>query len=226
MTELTVLVNGSSWAVEVEQHLLPGKGHDRYLVADDFLGVADGATPLRPEWPDPGPFAAAALAALRAEASAPAFDVHAVFERAIRRAGSPGPTVSCAVAITVRHGDRLTVAVLGDCTATLRLADGRSITVTDPAVRALDAAALGGNPEELQARFLDHRLRMNQPGSYWILADQPAAAEHVTSETVPADLVTEVVLETDGHNAPPDFDDSTVIRAARRSSPRSPAAAP
>jgi len=215
MTDKSLLVNGSSWVVEVEQHLLPTKGHDRYLVGDDFLGVADGATPLRPEWPDPGPFAAAALSALRSEVSAAAFDVRAVFDRAIRRAASPGPIVSCAVAVAMWHGADLTIAVLGDCAATVSLADGTSITVTDPAVTALDHAAFGGHPDEVQARLLEHRLGMNQPGSYWIFADQPAAAEHVTSETVPADLVTGLVLETDGRSARKGADDSTVVRARR-----------
>jgi hypothetical protein len=204
-------VNGRPWAVEIEQHLVPTKGHDRYLVSDDFLGVADGATPLRPTWPDPGPFAAAALSALLTESAAPSFDARAVFERAIRRAASPGPHVSCAVVVAMRHGADLTVAALGDCTATLSLADGRRLIVVDHAVAALDAAAL--RDQEVHDRLLEHRLRMNRDDSYWIFADQPTAAAHIKTATVPVDSVTAVMLATDGHSTAHGVDDSTVLRA-------------
>jgi hypothetical protein len=223
MTVQTFRTEGrKEWTAEIEQTLLPTKGHDRYLCRDNFLGVADGATPLLDEWPDSGSFAAFALAAL-ADAAVErgrdtALDVSAVFERAIRRAalafGWPGPTLSCAVAVVFWHDGHVTAAALGDCTASVLLRDGRTLTVLDSAVTALDEIAdLQQGTDKDRAR-LANRFAMNDESSYWIFSDDASAAGHVTTVSVPEESVAGILLETDGRTAPANTDDSTFVRAS------------
>jgi hypothetical protein len=55
---------------------------------------------------------------------------------------------------------------------------------------------------------------MNRDDSYWIFSDDPAAALHVTSVTVAANSVDNILLATDGYAAPTErSDDRTVVRA-------------
>ena len=212
---------GPCWRVVTTSRPHPGKGHDRHLSADGFVGVADGATPLEAGWPDSGEFAAFALSALAAGRGTPQDAFRAAIRRAAEVYDVPDGSVSCAVAVAVFAGARVTVAVLGDCVARVELADGRSVEVTDPAVQRLDALAAGEpDAERARRRLLEHRRTMNTDGGYWIFARDPRAADHLRSLTVDEDELVSLTLLTDGGAAllaaADPADDATVVRVSRR----------
>lgn len=197
----------SPWAVHVAQHQHPRKGHDRFLCTTDFIGVADGATPLAEGWPDAGEFALSALTSLAETITAIGdrhTDVRDAFARAIGRTMQPGagPTVSCAVAVAAWHRGNLTLAVLGDCTARALTRDGHVISLHDPTVAHLDAAVQGLDPDDRHAQQLANRRAMNRPETYWIYAGSEEAAQGVLTCTVPARELTWIELYTDGFVRP------------------------
>jgi hypothetical protein len=178
----------------------PGKGHDRVLCRDGFLGVADGATPLIATWPDAGAFAALALAELaRSAGIAAGRDMwSAAMVAAARRSSARAPVVSCSVAVVRAVGRVTELAVLGDCTAIVETSTGKRAQVHDDTPRRLDAAVARSAPAGRQAALLHNRQAMNSPGGYWIFSTDPAAAEHVRVARLATDAVRTVLLFTDG----------------------------
>jgi hypothetical protein len=192
----------------------PGKGHDRALIAERFAGVADGATPLGPDWADPGPFAEQALAELRRFAvrgRRPAPQVFADAIRATQTTGTTGTTeapeakgANCAVAVMwIDAPDELdathvNVGVLGDCLALIETVDGTTRVLTDPAVSRLDELVAKAEPEHRLALLRENRARANTVNGYWIYADNPEAADHILWTRMPLAQVRTIFLGTDG----------------------------
>jgi hypothetical protein len=191
------------WDVATGLHAHVGKGHDRVTSSPAFWGVADGATPLQPEWPDPGHFADAALAALSEQfASNPSVAMTEIYRRAIetvRKIYLPKRLVSCAVAVaSSRQDGRLSIGVLGDCVAEVSLRSGEVAVITDSRISEIDAHAdLLEGPARADRR-LANRLTMNSPAGYWIFALEPIAADHVKCADFVAEEVESFRLVTDG----------------------------
>jgi Protein phosphatase 2C len=188
--------------------LRPGKGHDRTLIRDHFAAVADGATPLGPDWPDPGPFAEQALWELSRSATLARRQVPAVFGSAIdatqplakakakAEAGDPGPT--CAVAAAWLDADQVNVGVLGDCLALIQTWSGTVTVLTDPTVSRFDQRAGQVHEGDQPTALRRHRALANSAQGYWIYGSAPEAADHVISATLPLAQVRTVFLCTDG----------------------------
>jgi hypothetical protein len=64
----TVRLGDARFAVDAAYFPEPGKGQDALLIADGFVGVADGCTPVREPAADVGAFALDALLALQRSA--------------------------------------------------------------------------------------------------------------------------------------------------------------
>lgn len=85
------------------------------------------------------------------------------------------------VAVLRWLGDELEVAMLGDCTAAVALRDGTVNVVHDPTLDELDrrnyermyrhardnGTTMAQARRALNDRFIENRLRMNEPGGYW-----------------------------------------------------------
>jgi hypothetical protein len=179
-----------------------GKGHDRTLIEGAFAGVADGATPLGPDWSDPGLLAEAALTQLSRFATQPPDGMAAVFAAAIKATSSMPRSEkyppTCAVAVAWLDSTHVNVGVLGDCLALIEMQDGTLTVLTDPAVGKLDELALKTPAEHRLPLLRRHRGLANTVDGYWIYGDDPEAAEHVVSARNPLTEVRSVFLCTDG----------------------------
>lgn len=196
----------------------PGKGHDRALLRDGFVGVADGATPLEGQTVDPGHFAERALEALQREgtSSRPA---DSVWRRAITSLRPPvdDPPVSCSATVVREVSADLEFSRLGDCAAVVTLTSGEVRRFFDTRIAALDR--LSRESDSPPESFRRHRNLMNTSTGYWIVADDPAAADHVEVEVLPVDEVQAFALFSDGAvsllSSHGSLDDSTLVVAHR-----------
>jgi hypothetical protein len=206
----------TDFRVQVIEHSFKDQTQDAVLVADGFVAVADGASPLgvTPAI-DPGVFAAASLRALHSFSQA---DTTAMFARAIEdvrplaESGDHLSIVSCTVGLLhVTANQMFEACALGDCTAVIRMKDGKSLVVTDQRLRDRDDLAADELKVALNAGLSEedafkaiiptlrrHRSESNKPGSYWVLSNDPGAALEVfRAEVTPAD-VEGMLLFTDG----------------------------
>ena len=119
---------------------------------------------------------------------------------------------SAGVAIFRRRGEGVEYFGLGDCAASLQLADGTFRTWEETALSALDGQALeeacalaqarGCSLREslpgIQATLRHHRALRNTPGGYWILDPTGVGIPHARRETVPLSQCRSLFLCTDG----------------------------
>src|SRR5688572_26421233 len=98
---MDLILGGRGFTVSALRWAAPAKGHDRHLLQDGFVAVADGATALVPGSRDPGEFAADALRSLKTAGADPDAPGTQVWRQAIESARGPagpeGATVSCSV---------------------------------------------------------------------------------------------------------------------------------
>lgn len=217
---MLIHLGGEPFTVATLVWSAPDKGHDRLLVAEGFVGVADGATPLAGQTADPGAFAADALQALRREgrSAQPARENWRRAIASLRASVVEDPPVSCSMTAVRDRGTDLEFSRLGDCAAVVTLVHGSLLRLVDTDIAPLDQRARASDsPADV---YRDHRALMNTAAGYWIVADEPAAADHVQVLTVPVVEVTGFALFSDGAAAlfgadrPPD-DDSTVVVARK-----------
>ena len=126
--------------------------------------------------------------------------------------GSRAALPSAGVAIFRRRGEAVEYFGLGDCSASLQLADGTFRTWEETALSALDGQALeeacalaqarGCSLREslpgIQATLRRHRALRNTPGGYWILDPTGVGIPHARRETVPLSQCRSLFLCTDG----------------------------
>jgi hypothetical protein len=193
-----VILAGHAFEIQVLDLAAAHKDQDRHLVTDGFIGVADGATPLvgaHPPMADPGPFAGRVLAGLRDASTEP---LEVALRRIIDResAGTAADprartSPSCTVAVVRGYRGRLEAAVLGDCEVIVLGTRGIRV-VSDAHLRRLDRQALaelrrqlrtGVEPSIARRSILPllrrHRASMNQPTTYWVVAQKREAAGHL-----------------------------------------------
>jgi Protein phosphatase 2C len=190
-----------------------GKGHDAGLVSDGFVGLADGSTPLLDsDAIDAHAYACIALDRLRRHRS---LVPEEMFRRALAEAEAPSGSIahrpSCTtIALTAIEG-HLFAALLGDCLGAIRHRDGRCTVAWDRRLdrfdgpvaaqmasdvadgRSLEAAREAAGPQ-----LLANRNEANTEGAYWLFADDPTAAGHLSLISTPLEEVEEVLLCTDG----------------------------
>jgi hypothetical protein len=188
----------------VAQQLSDRKGHDRFLVRESFLAVADGATPLAVDWrQDVGKFAEAALDALYERSIQPELPMREVWRGAIAdvrgQFGEVQPFLSCSVAMVRRRRGRLELATLGDCGILAARADGSLINLVDSRLRLLDSNAKAlGDPCSVTERLILNRKRMNKPDGYWTFSTDPAAVRGIEQRDEPESDIRSILLYTDG----------------------------
>lgn len=107
----------------------------------------------------------------------------------------------------------LEVTMLGDCTAVVTLTDGSQHVIYDDTLSKLDdqnyermyayATAHGTTMAEarraLNPRFIENRLKMNEPGGYWAADISCRGFAHASTVTFPLELVQAAFLCTDGY---------------------------
>ncbi len=189
---------------------------DAKRVGVDFVGVADGASPLGPmRAGEPGEFAADALRALEDHRSPDAEQMFDLALRQMARSGTsidPADALSCTVGLVyLVDAGAVAATVLGDCTIVIRRAGKPDIMVTDRRLAARDRAATNALAAELgkhgdqEAAFKavlpmlrKHRAESNTPGSYWVVSGDPRAAAETVSQRVALSEIQAILLYTDG----------------------------
>lgn len=184
---------------------VPEKDQDRLLITADFIGVADGATPLSPTWPrNVGAFAGAALGELAAASRLKEIRVTEVWRTAImasaREFSVTEPTMSCAVAFArvLAGTESIEVSSIGDCCIIIGYRDGSVRRLTDPRLPQLDRVAMASGGREVRRLQLENRARMNTDDGYWIFAADPRAADHVMSAHLDVAELDALAICTDG----------------------------
>jgi hypothetical protein len=107
--------------------------------------------------------------------------------------GAPSATVAA-----VRSaGPELEYLVLADVTVVLETASGLDV-MTDSRVAA-SVAGLDARSPRLGERLGEaRRAHRNRPGGYWVAADDPVAADHAITGSVPLETVRGVMVLSDG----------------------------
>ena len=186
----------------------PGKGHDRWLVADGILAVADGATPLRSGSMDPGALAEEILKSLAgARANSARGRLSLALASAVGEAQVGDASAGLAAILDAPAGPA--AVVLGDCDVFVVAAD-RVIPITGRRLAALDARVLRRLRNELRSgetlasardrvhgALLANRQLRNRPGGYWVVGGGPHVEAHALIRRLPADF-DGIVIASDG----------------------------
>ena len=209
----TVTLGGRSFRVEALNLPAPHKDQDAWLVCDDFVAVADGATPLRDERPSVvQEFARAALTELKARrGDSPQRMVRMAIQTTRRLADQYSPPLSCTLAVARTAPEGIQIVVLGDCTAVVADDQGRRRTIRDhrlgrvdrgPIARLAELTQAGISVEDadraIAADLIANRLRMNSPDWYWSFSADSAASRHVLRRAVSPESVSALLLCSDG----------------------------
>ncbi|WP_404712605.1 hypothetical protein [Sphingomonas sp. MMS24-J13] len=125
----------------------------------------------------------------------------ALATNSVRDAEGPHEHPSAAFTMLRRIGDSVELTALADCKIAYRDADGMAqlfASTTFDAIEgrtlALTRELLTAEPEISSATLVErllpqlqaNRRQMNQPGGYWVLGTEPAAADHLATLTLPA----------------------------------------
>lgn len=111
------------------------------------------------------------------------------------------------------QGSKVEVGLLGDCTAVVGLVDGSCLTLHDDTLSKLDdqnyermyAYAIERNTtmaaarKALNPRFIENRLKMNEPGGYWAADLTCKGFEHTDVHSFAAQEVAWLFACTDGY---------------------------
>ncbi|HEU5251860.1 MAG TPA: protein phosphatase 2C domain-containing protein [Solirubrobacterales bacterium] len=190
-----------------------GKDQDAALVGDGFVGLADGSTPLLESGEiDALAYAQGALERLRRHS---ALTPEGMFREALAAAEPPREPIahrpSCTVVALTAGREYLLCSLLGDCLAVVRRRDGRCVVAWDRRLERFDgpvAEKMAGDVaagmsleaarEAAGPQLIANRNEANAEGTYWLFADDPAAADHLLVTSVPLGEVESILLCTDG----------------------------
>jgi hypothetical protein len=204
---------GRTFDVQVLNLPAPGKDQDAWLVSDDFVAVADGATPLGDEPASAvREYAKTSLEALWSERSQTAGRmVRVAVEKTMDLAIPHTPPLSCTVALARTVSTSIEVVILGDCTAVVAYQEGRRRTIRDLRLPRVDAVVIeklrdltkgGLSPDDARLAITDdltaNRLQMNRADSYWSFSGERAAGRHVLHRLLAPDDVLAILLCSDG----------------------------
>jgi hypothetical protein len=185
------------WEVSVLDIPYAGKNHDAWAVGERAAAVVDGATPLKPDWPQDLKEFSSAIARhmVASDLAEPMEEVWRHSIEALRERFRPaGHRRSAGVAFVRSVDTHLEFATIGDVMALVGTSSGTK-RVLDPALVALDRAAEQAGTE---TALLDNRAKANQPDGYAVFADDPSASLNLTTLRVAAAEVKSFALLTDG----------------------------
>ncbi len=186
------------------------KDQDRLGVGADCIVVADGVTPLDPaEGPRVQAFAQAAVDVVLGAGGAPLPDV---LRAAADHNPGDGEIPACAFGSARAVDGQIELGSVADVGVFVRFRDGREIDCTDPTLEgAEDRVARrfyrrlldGETPAEARLSMrsgtsASRRIR-NAEGSYWVVAEDPAVAEHAVITTVAPGDVEAILICSDGY---------------------------
>jgi len=123
------------------------------------------------------------------------------------------------VAVLRWQGTRVQVGLLGDCTAVVVFVDGTTQVLHDATLTLLDdenyermyryATERGSTMAEarkaLNPRFIENRLKMNEPGGYWAADVSCRGMSHALCHEFAADQVAGLLACSDGYAAAVDM---------------------
>lgn len=213
MTELVTTLGGLEFRGELLSLPANGKGHDAALVDDEFVGIADGSTPLHSgNGIEAHGYARGALDRLRRHRGAPPVEMFRLALSTGRLPEAPISRLPSSTVITLTVIDEeLTVSVLGDCLGLVKALDGDITVVCDRRLEQFDgpvAEQMARNVREgmsideareaASEQLVSNRNRANSERAYWLFVDDPAAAEHVETASVPIADLDEIFLCSDG----------------------------
>jgi hypothetical protein len=205
-------LGGGRFGLEVLDLPAPGKGQDRWSVAEGFVGLADGATPLGNEPASAvGLHAGKVLEALASFRGEPARRMaRLAIQATLPLAKTHVPPLSCTAAMARTSKGGIELVVLGDSLAVVE-AGGRLRTIRDPRPGKIDQAVVSrlgrliesGLPADEALRAVSgdlkaNRMRMNRSDSFWSFSTQIDAGRHVLYRLYRPDLVDSILLATDG----------------------------
>jgi hypothetical protein len=182
----------------------PEKGHDRYLVTGNFAGVADGATPLDPTWPqNVGEFAEQILLATSqyAEVSGLEKGLESAIEQVHQSFDFQEPYLSSSIAVCAVFGNRVDYLSLGDCSIIYKLKSSDPKLLLDDSLERLDTKAYEiDNPLDRLELLKKHRMSLNsgRSDSYWTVSANPRAVQFAIKQSVQLDDLEWIFLGTDG----------------------------
>ncbi len=145
------------------------------------------------------------------DAGAAAADAYRLFPgaRELERIDEPNGSV----AILRWNATQLEVSMLGDCTAVVTLCDGSSQVVYDDTLSKLDDenyermyvyatehnTSMAEARRALNPRFIENRLKMNEPGGYWAADVSCRGFTHALTATFALEQVRAAFVCTDGY---------------------------
>lgn len=117
------------------------------------------------------------------------------------------------VAVLRWDGDVVKASILGDCTVVVGFADGTCAVLYDDTLTKLDnqnyarmyayatehGATMAEARKALNPRFIENRLKMNEPGGYWAADISCRGMGQATEQTFPRAKVSWVFACTDGY---------------------------
>lgn len=117
---------------------------------------------------------------------------------------------STVITLTAADGE-LTVCALGDCLGVVKASDGGCAVVRDRRLERFDGPvaarmardvargmSVGEAREAANEQLVLNRDRANDPDTYWLFVDDPAAAEHISVESTALADVDQVLICSDG----------------------------
>lgn len=208
-----VQIGGATFDVESVNSAAPGKDQDALLIVDGFAGVADGATPLSGDGKDVAQFALDALNAISVHKNLPCEQMYRRAVESVTRQAqlSSSETPSCTIAVARAIGANIELSSLCDSFAVAKLVDGTYVVVQNnaPPIDALLNQYMGqmlgqgmtfdaARAEIVKILRAERPRLMNQPGGYWVFANDPSVGEHAVTQSIPADQIEAILLATDG----------------------------
>ena len=123
------------------------------------------------------------------------------------------------LAVLVWDSHRASVTLLGDCTAVVGLCDGSCRTLHDDTLTQLDGknyarmfayaiehgTTMAEARRALNPRFIENRLKMNEPGGYWAADISCRGMVHATTVSFATDEVAWLFACSDGYAAAVDM---------------------
>lgn len=209
---ITVRFGTSEFFADAAVSAAPSKGQDRALIADQFVGVADGSSTLTATVSsDSGAFAQRVLEEMARSAPGPPRDL---LRAALQNTAAAGDArfigANSTLAVAYVEGAATHVLVLGDALAVIGtdtgvtvLSDQRIRPYDEPAaVHQANALLRGASADEawheLQPILIENRRHANTPGGYWVADNTDVAADFALTRTVVSSDIHSVFLCTDG----------------------------
>jgi len=182
----------------------PKKGHDRFLVVDGLAGVADGATPLDPSWPqNVGEFAEQILSetSIHLDNSSLAEALRTAINNVRRILDIHEPFLSTSIALCSFTESTLDYLSLGDCSIVYKCKSQDPVHLVDTALERLDEVAYAIKDQIQRLDVLKkHRSLMNSGHSdgYWTVSANPDAVQHAVTGALSLSELEWILVCTDG----------------------------